>query len=87
MDNGCITPLSGIPVIQTTVVRQKRTHKRSRINKKWKKRYGMIRYETQDGDIYAFDGKLFVTTKGYEGLQKIKNAQPKQSYYFPKEMK
>lgn len=34
MDNGCIAPLSGIPVIQTTVVRQKRTHKRSRINKK-----------------------------------------------------
>jgi len=66
------TPFDGIPVIQTTRITQRRTHKRSRINKKWRKRYGMIKREVQSYDLFEWEGKLYVTEAGYNALMGIK---------------
>ncbi len=73
MNNSYSLLFNGIPVIVTTQTRQRRIHKRNRINKKWKKRYGMIRHEVQDCDIMfnKFDGRFYVTETGYNNLLKI----------------
>lgn len=54
----------GYPVIATDYMRenvQARKHKKKRINKKWKKRYGMISVPSKD--IVVVDGKIYLHPK------------------------
>ena len=64
--------LNGTPVVIsnyiTKTVRRK-THKKKRIDKKWLKKYGYK--EAQDeSKIYMIDGKLFMSQKCYDKIQK-----------------
>ena len=57
-------------------LRQNRTHKRKRINKKWAKRYGFSRYNTlEDGKIVqsVFDKTLYMNPRTYNDLRRISN--------------
>ena len=57
-------------------LRQNRTHKRKRINKKWAKRYGFSRYNTlEDGKIVqsVLDKTLYMNPKTYDDLRRISN--------------
>ena len=53
---------SGIPIVVTDHYKQRRTHKKKRINKKWAKRYGIVRcgMPLEDGRVLVFDGKLYM---------------------------
>lgn len=53
-------------------LRQNRTHKRKRINKKWAKRYGFSRYNTlEDGKVVqsVLDKTLYMNPRTYDDLQ------------------
>lgn len=57
-------------------LRQNRTHKRKRINKKWAKRYGFSRYNTlEDGKIVqsVLDKTLYMNPRTYNDLRRISN--------------
>ena len=53
---------SGMPIVVTDRYKQRRTHKKKRINKKWAKCYGFVRcgMPLEDGRILVFDGKLYM---------------------------
>ena len=57
---------TGYPIIITTQRIQKRKHKKWRINKKWKKRYGFIDYEVQEQDCFIVDDKIYMKLGVYE---------------------
>lgn len=57
-------------------LRQNRTHKRKRINKKWAKRYGFSRYNVlEDGKIVqsVLDKMLYMNPRTYDNLRRISN--------------
>ena len=57
-------------------LRQNRTHKRKRINKKWAKRYGFSSYNTlEDGKIVqsVLDKTLYMNPRTYDDLRRISN--------------
>ena len=57
-------------------LRQNRTHKRKRINKKWAKRYGFSRYNAlEDGKILqsVLDKTLYMNPRTYNDLRRISN--------------
>lgn len=61
----------GMPVIiiPDTVI-QRRKHKKKRINKKWKKKYGVSVYKKmKDGEVISFDGKLYMNDCTYTKLK------------------
>lgn len=58
-------------VIRTTRHYQNRTHHKTRINKKWAKRYGVTSVEVQDKDVIICDHKIYVTEKGFKQLQEV----------------
>lgn len=63
--------LGGTPIIivPDTVI-QKRKHKKNRINKKWRKRYGVYVYKKmKDGEVLSFDGKLYMNDYTYTKLK------------------
>lgn len=64
--------MSGIPIIVLPPVKkQRRTHKKKRINKKWAKRYGYIHYSTiKDGETLMMDGKMYMNQTTYSILKK-----------------
>lgn len=62
--------LTGYQVIVTTIKVQNRKHHKSRINKKWAKRYGFTYYDCQSQDIVMVDRTIYVTQNGYEMLLK-----------------
>lgn len=63
---------NGMPIVITDYITKtvrKRTHKKKRIDKKWLKKYGYK--EAQDeSKIYMIDGKLFMSQKCYDKIQK-----------------
>ena len=63
--------LNGIPVIIVKdIVVQKRKHKKKRINKKWKKRYGVtIRKRMEDGKTILIDNTLYMNQYTYTMLE------------------
>lgn len=69
---------AGMPVIIAPSKRQRRTHKKKRINKKWAKRYG-YRYGLEKGQAYVIDNKLYMTKESYlilkRALEKEKNLE------------
>lgn len=55
-------------------LRQNRTHKRKRINKKWAKRYGFSRYNAlEDGKIVqsVLDKTFYMNPRTYDGLLRL----------------
>lgn len=61
-----MTELNGMPIIITTRFRQKRKHRKKRINKKWKKKYGVVEYNPMpEGKIFICDGIMFMSRKDY----------------------
>lgn len=65
--------LNGLNIIVVPdSLRQNRTHKRKRINKKWAKRYGFSRYNTlEDGKVVqsVLDKTLYMNPRTYNDLQ------------------
>ena len=47
---------------------QIRRHRKRRINKKWRKRYGVYHEPLKKGQIVKFDGKLLVSRSTYKRL-------------------
>jgi hypothetical protein len=58
-------PLIEVPYMADRV--QARTHKKKRINKKWKKRYGMK--DVPHKEFFIFDGKIYGHPKMIEALK------------------
>ena len=63
----------GMPVIIAPSKRQRRTHKKKRINKKWLKRYGYIYYGNgiEDNQTFTFNGCLYMNKNSYLALKKV----------------
>ena len=60
---------AGMPVIIVPSKRQRRTHKKKRINKKWAKRYG-YHFGFEKGQAYVIDNKLYMTKESYLMLKR-----------------
>lgn len=60
-------------IIRTTRHYQNRSHHKTRINKKWAKRYGVTSVEVQDKDVIICDHKIYVTDKGFKHIQEAIN--------------
>ena len=60
----------GIPIIITDGYKQRRKHKKKRINKKWAKIYGYVKcgLPIDDRKIYKVDGKLYMNQATYNRL-------------------
>ena len=70
-DEELLGRLVGVNIIITTKERQARKHHKRRINKKWLKRYGTIKYEVQNDFNVIHEGNtMYVTQKGYEYLRR-----------------
>lgn len=62
--------LYGMPIIITTRVQQLRKHRKRRINKKWRKRYGVIEYNPiPEGQIVVHDGTMYMSRKDFYLLE------------------
>ena len=64
--------LSGmrIMIVQDIVI-QKRRHKKKRINKKWRKRYGVsVRKRVKDGEVIMIGERLYMNNDTYLKLEK-----------------
>lgn len=57
----------GIPIIITDSYKQRRKHKKKRINKKYAKKFGCVKcgLPLDDGKIYKVDGKLYMNQATY----------------------
>ena len=63
----------GIPVFIATREYQRRTHHKKRINKKWKKRYGVIEYNSMPhGQVIYNEGDrvMYMTKKTFEEIKR-----------------
>lgn len=62
--------LYGMPIIITTQVQQLRKHRKRRINKKWRKRYGVMEYNPiPEGQIVVHDGTMYMSRKDFYLLE------------------
>lgn len=59
----------GMPIIILPSKRQKRTHKKKRINKKWIKRYG-YHWGLEKGQTYVVDNTLYMNKATYLMLKR-----------------
>ena len=56
--------LAGYPIYIATKEIQRRKHRKKRINKKWKKRYGMIELNSMPhGEVVIMDNRVICMTK------------------------
>lgn len=55
---------NGMPVIIVPSKRQRRTHKKKRINKKWAKRYG-YHFGFEKGQAYVINDTLYMSKETY----------------------
>lgn len=64
----------GYPIRIATKEYQKRKHRKKRINKKWRKRYGCsVVNMMPDGEVMLVDGVFYMTKKTFEEMkQKLK---------------
>ena len=67
------TLLSGYTIYIATKEVQRRKHRKKRINKKWRKRYGVIELNYMpDGEVVMMDnGVLWMTKKTYIEIRKL----------------
>lgn len=65
------TLLTGYPIYIATKEIQRRKHHKKRINKKWRKRYGMIELNSMPhGEVVMMDnGVLWMTKKTYQRIK------------------
>ena len=68
--NAMFNYVTGYLIAITTIKKQNRKHHKSRINKKWAKRYGFTYIDRQEPDVLIVDHTIYVTQKGYEMLLK-----------------
>lgn len=62
--------ITGCPVFIATRKQQVRKHRKKRINKKWRKRYGYIEIDMMPyGEVMMFDGRLWMTNKTFQELK------------------
>lgn len=64
--------LTGYPIYIATRETQRRKHHKKRINKKWRKRYGVIEYDLMPHGEIVFneiDRTLYMTKKTYNALK------------------
>lgn len=64
----------GIPVYIATKEFQRRKHHKKRINKKWRKRYGVIEYNSMPHGQVVFnevERVLYMTKKTFEEVKKM----------------
>lgn len=66
-------PISGFKVQITTTEVQVRKHHKRRINKKWRKRYGVHTYEMLPANtqIVLHDGVLYMSAETFKNLKTI----------------
>ena len=64
--------INGHPIYIATQEFQRRKHHKKRINKKWKKRYGMIELNSMPhGEVVMMDnGTLWMTKRTFKNLKK-----------------
>ena len=63
--------LTGYPIYIATKEIQRRKHHKKRINKKWKKRYGMIELNSMPhGEVIIMDGVIWMTKSTFEIFKK-----------------
>ena len=67
--------LTGYPVYIATQEFQRRKHKKKRINKKWRKRYGTVELNSMShGEIVMMDnGVIWMTKRTFEQIRKGAN--------------
>ena len=90
MNNSVFSTYTGIPIIVTDKRKQKRTHRKKRINKKWAKRYGFIGNNypyIEDGKAIMFKGKIYMNEKTFLKLKSDINLSSSISNYFADNMK
>lgn len=65
--------LTGYPIYIATKEFQRRKHRKKRINKKWRKRYGTIELNSMPhGEIVMMDnGVIWMTKKTFEKFKKM----------------
>ena len=72
--------LTGYPICITTKEIQRRKHHKKRINKKWRKRYGVIEYNLMPhGQVFfnEVDQVFYMTKKTLQELQERSRANVK----------
>ena len=71
--------LTGYPIYIATKEIQCRKHRKKRINKKWRKRYGTIELNSMShGEIIMMDnGVLWMTKKTFEKVKKMTESEEK----------
>ena len=68
--------LNSYPIYIATKEVQRRRHHKKRINKKWRKRYGVIEYNSMPhGEVFfnEVDQVFYMTKKTYNKLNKEQN--------------
>lgn len=64
----------GIPIYIATKEYQRRKHHKKRINKKWRKRYGVVEYNSMPHGQVVFneiDRTFYMTKKTFEEVKKM----------------
>lgn len=63
--------LTGYPIYIATKEYQRRKHHKKRINKKWRKRYGVVEINMMShGQIMELNGALWMTKQTFKELKK-----------------
>lgn len=67
--------LTGYPIYIATKEIQRRKHRKKRINKKWKKRYGMIELNSMPhGEVVIMDNRvIWMTKRTFEQIRKVRD--------------
>ena len=63
--------LTGYSIYIATQEFQRRKHRKKRINKKWRKRYGIVELNSMPhGEVVMMDGVLWMTKRTFEQIRK-----------------
>ncbi|MCR4739156.1 MAG: hypothetical protein K5886_02715 [Lachnospiraceae bacterium] len=67
--------LTGYPIYIATQEFQRRKHRKKRINKKWRKRYGTVELNSMPhGEVIIMDNRVLCMTKRtFEQIRKIES--------------
>lgn len=66
-----MTEWNGMPIIITTRFQQRRKHRKKRINKKWKKKYGVIKYDPiPEGEVLIYEGTVYMSERDFYLIKK-----------------
>lgn len=64
----------GFPIYITTTEHQRRTHHKRRINKKWRKRYGVIESDSLvPGQMIMMNGALYMSKQTFDYVLRSAN--------------